>query len=103
MPGRDVPGTFEIAVSASRTCARLEDLRRRPPPTCALWRHGHVMCWGDGFMGQLGDAPAPVLELGRARAIAAGEDTTCAIGQTGTVLCWSDGDAGQPGAAGSGR
>lgn len=70
--------------------------------TCALTASGHVLCWGENDMGQLGvDAPAargvpgevPGLPPG-IRAITAGTHT-CALAADGVVACWGPDDSGQ--------
>src|SRR2546423_9352186 len=72
---------------------------------CAIRDDGTVACWGLNYEGQLGDgtsvdrtSPVPVVNLGQAISIAAGEFHTCAIlGASGTVRCWGDNSVGQLG------
>jgi alpha-tubulin suppressor-like RCC1 family protein len=64
--------------------------------TCALLADGSVRCWGRNSDGQLGRGWAhrgtahalPVVDLPKAKAIAAGADYTCAIIEDGSVRCW---------------
>ncbi len=74
--------------------------------TCAI-SDGVVHCWGDNYLGQLGDGTAvdspvaiPVMTATgplQATAIAAGDDHTCALRPDTTVVCWGDGANGQLG------
>jgi len=74
--------------------------------TCALLADGSVWCWGDNYLGQVGNntsSPSvPVLSpvavaavsgsgtLTGVAHIAAGNDATCAVLTGGTVVCWGD-------------
>jgi alpha-tubulin suppressor-like RCC1 family protein len=71
--------------------------------TCGLLTTGEVDCWGDDFMGQLGDGttsnqPAPVMvqRLGAAQQVAMGGPDACAI-STNLVYCWGDDSLGELG------
>jgi alpha-tubulin suppressor-like RCC1 family protein len=63
--------------------------------TCALTATGAVKCWGNGWIGQLGDgvnhvSPTPVDMVGLSGGvtdITAGEDDACAL-VDGGVKCW---------------
>jgi alpha-tubulin suppressor-like RCC1 family protein len=75
--------------------------------TCALRQDGHVLCWGAGTSGELGDGnvsssptPVEVANLDDAVAISAGLYHTCAIRGTGDAVCWGFGDFGQLGDGG---
>ncbi len=72
--------------------------------TCALMNTGHVLCWGDNTMGQLGDGtttdrtgPVKVQGLDSVTAVRAGFFHTCALRTDGSVWCWGRGDSGQLG------
>ena len=63
---------------------------------CALFTTGGVMCWGNGYHGQLGNGssmdryfPVGVIGLGSGvAAISAGHDYTCAVLTSGAAKCW---------------
>jgi len=74
--------------------------------TCALTLAGAVLCWGDGYDGQLGNGsegmvssvPVPVAGLSSGVvAIATGGFHTCALTAAGAMLCWGANDYGQLG------
>jgi len=73
--------------------------------TCAVTGDGHVKCWGDNHMGQLGDGtfaqrltPVEVNGLDHVRAIATGSGShTCALTESGAVKCWGSNEYGQLG------
>jgi alpha-tubulin suppressor-like RCC1 family protein len=80
--------------------------------TCALEAAGTVWCWGDDYLGQLGDGttgdanqlrlePVQVVQgngkLTDVKAITTGEAHTCALKADGTVWCWGDYFYGQLG------
>jgi alpha-tubulin suppressor-like RCC1 family protein len=72
---------------------------------CALLDSGHVECWGEGDIGQLGDGnendsnntPVSVQDVSDAVQLAAGRNHVCALRRDGTVVCWGDGESGQLG------
>jgi hypothetical protein len=72
--------------------------------TCAILHDGSVWCWGENKFGEVGDGTQEfhakawrVLNLPRAREIAAGEGHTCIISVKDEVWCWGDNHAGQCG------
>ena len=74
--------------------------------TCAVTTGGGVQCWGDNFLGQVGDGTTgntrttPVDVLGLASgvaAVAAGGVHTCAVTTAGGVKCWGWNEFGQLG------
>ena len=85
--------------------------------TCAIKTTGHVLCWGVGIRGELGNGtwnntnyPAPVVgedsdnngagngSLSDIRQVSAGGYHTCAIKNTsGLILCWGSGSYGRLG------
>jgi alpha-tubulin suppressor-like RCC1 family protein len=64
--------------------------------SCALSQVGHVWCWGDNRLGQIGDAsrelsrPQPVQldSIDRAISLGVGTAHACAVVQDGRVFCW---------------
>jgi prepilin-type N-terminal cleavage/methylation domain-containing protein len=89
---------------------------------CALFATGHVVCWGLGTTGQLGDtlsasrnyAGSPTAtgavcnaatacnvvtsrQLSGVTSLVAGTDFSCALFATGHVVCWGIGTSGQLG------
>jgi alpha-tubulin suppressor-like RCC1 family protein len=74
------------------------------PFACALTTGGAVVCWGNGYYGDLGDGsinnsgtPVPVVGLSGVTAIAAGFDFACALTSGGGVECWGLGYYGELG------
>jgi len=72
--------------------------------TCAILRDGSLRCWGDGFLGELGDnrllsssLPVVVSGVSDVRSAAGGLEHTCAVSNGGTVWCWGKGLQGQLG------
>jgi alpha-tubulin suppressor-like RCC1 family protein len=84
---------------------------------CALFSDGHIDCWGDNSVAQLGVStagnatcvggtsttygcrtqPVKVQGITNAKHIAAGTSFTCAIDASGAVLCWGLNHLGQLG------
>lgn len=83
----------QVAAGVSHSCARLAT--------------GSVICWGDGAVGQLGDArsgagvialsPVTVMGLSDATHVTSGWDYNCALRATGSVVCWGANARGQLG------
>ncbi|HEY7026510.1 MAG TPA: Ig-like domain-containing protein [Gemmatimonadales bacterium] len=72
--------------------------------TCAITSSGRAYCWGDGFVGQLGDSviqlglsPIPIDPALRFAAITASGSHTCARTASSTVYCWGYNSYGQVG------
>jgi alpha-tubulin suppressor-like RCC1 family protein len=72
--------------------------------TCALLSTGHVVCWGKGTHGQLGNnalashnLPVPVVGINNATQVSAGTGHTCAVLATHKVKCWGLATSGQLG------
>jgi alpha-tubulin suppressor-like RCC1 family protein len=72
---------------------------------CAVTTGGGVMCWGDGYNGQLGNGMAnpssvPVQVTGLTsgvNSVSVGGRTVCAVTSAGQVLCWGDNQYGTVG------
>lgn len=73
--------------------------------TCAVRVDGQALCWGSDQYEQLGNGtdedsslvPVPVVGLGDAVGIEAGESHTCAVLDTGQIACWGLDNLGQLG------
>ncbi|WP_437710940.1 hypothetical protein WMF45_38405 [Sorangium sp. So ce448] len=72
--------------------------------TCALHSTGAVSCWGDNYLGQLGDGtqtlrqtPVSVSGISTATAVTRGSNHTCALLSDATVKCWGSNGSGQLG------
>ncbi len=70
---------------------------------CAIGKQGDAWCWGEGAWGKLGTGnfkaqlvPTEVEGLGKATAIATGEEHSCALVNT-QVWCWGSNMSGQLG------
>ena len=71
---------------------------------CLRTRAGSVSCWGDNWMGRLGDGtlisrddPRPVAGLSNVVEIGAGVGHACALHADGTVSCWGSNQYGEVG------
>jgi alpha-tubulin suppressor-like RCC1 family protein len=98
---KDVSGPVDLAGGGFHTCAAKSD--------------GTVLCWGTGYVGQLGsptmgqcpkqdgktctNKPLVVPNLTSAVELALGGNHSCARRSDGSVWCWGQGDVGQLGAS----
>jgi len=99
-PVREVVTDHEIAkLTCCYWCATSDH-------ACALLESGEVACWGDGFVGQLGDgtqrrvrraSPEVVAGLAAVRDIDSGPGHVCVIDERDEVYCWGSNSAGQVG------
>jgi alpha-tubulin suppressor-like RCC1 family protein len=76
---------------------------------CAVKMGGAVVCWGNGFQGQIGDgvprpdaatptpSPAPVSGITTAIGVGTGGNHSCAPTTSGVILCWGDNTHGELG------
>ncbi|MBX3188782.1 MAG: hypothetical protein KF819_17320 [Labilithrix sp.] len=76
---------------------------------CAVKSSGTVVCWGQGFQGQLGDgqirpdpatpqpSPVNVSGVGNAIGVGTGGNHSCAPTATGAILCWGENTRGELG------
>jgi hypothetical protein len=76
---------------------------------CVNTRGGEVRCWGNNWMGRLGnggseegDQPSPVANLSGVVEIAAGQDHVCARREDGSIACWGSNQFGQIGVPSTG-
>ncbi|MFL5441528.1 MAG: RCC1 domain-containing protein, partial [Myxococcales bacterium] len=73
--------------------------------TCGITNAGRAYCWGDNFVGQLGDGTAtlfqtrPVAVAGGLRfaAVSAGDVHSCGQTTAGAAYCWGDNTSGELG------
>lgn len=73
--------------------------------SCALFKDGHISCWGANNTGQVGDGtiidkttPVAVKGLaGPATMIGTGDNHTCALLEDSSVECWGANNVGQLG------
>jgi alpha-tubulin suppressor-like RCC1 family protein len=93
--GLDSEGVASVAVGNSHTCA--------------VTTVGAALCWGNNFLGQIGDGtvfgrltPTPVLGLESGVAtINLGSNHSCAVTKAGAVRCWGGNTFGQLGNGGT--
>ena len=71
---------------------------------CAVRSDGETACWGQNFLGQLGDGTeitptSPVVLQGGRRftQVSVGNGTSCGVESDGTAYCWGNNNAGQQG------
>ncbi|CAJ1385636.1 unnamed protein product [Effrenium voratum] len=93
----EFPGACSISTGGQHLCA-LEQAT------------GHVLCWGNGDFGQLGDnlatssmTPVRVQGLEAAVVVTAGGLHSCAVELGGVAKCWGKGEDGQLGFGGRSR
>ena len=75
------------------------------PTSCALRNDGHVLCWGENQLGEVGDGTTitprllPVQVVGNANydVINAGFTHTCGLTVDHLALCWGANEYGQLG------
>ena len=82
--------------------------------SCALHEGGTISCWGDNYLGQLGNGqsgenamssviPVQVADITNATAISIGGGHSCALHRTGAISCWGSNWYGQLGNGQSGE
>lgn len=109
-------GAAQVSVSAETVTESLDLVSKMDAPltslaagdahTCGLGASGHVYCWGQGIVGQLGPANSAsnatavlLTSPEHFTAIATRNLHTCALNQGGAAFCWgynSFGQLGQP-------
>ena len=70
--------------------------------SCATTQTGQVLCWGDGYSGQLGtgpditsaQTPAAIDAADHFTRVAAAGTVACATNPAGGILCWGQGPVG---------
>ncbi len=75
--------------------------------SCALTTTGQTKCWGDNFLGQLGDGlpfdssePVEPMYLGsQVSSVSAGGNHTCVVAEHDLLRCWGSNGSGQLGDA----
>ncbi|TXD36091.1 hypothetical protein FRC98_13275 [Lujinxingia vulgaris] len=96
-------GEYELGVVVDGEVAATRGFEVHPPEwasvsggaghTCSILLDGHLVCFGDGDEGQLGDGAGAssaeaVLVDGTWSAVDAGASHTCAISEEGALYCW---------------
>ena len=102
--GIGAEGQFESTPQDVRILTDAAFLMAGDDHTCAVQTTGAMMCWGDGFLGELGNgigqgnpAPTPVPDAFGAIHAAGGLEHTCAVMSDHSTLCWGKGLQGQLG------
>ncbi len=97
-------GPFETLPQTARDLSGASALMAGDDHTCAILRNGNMMCWGDGFLGELGNGtgqgnstPTPLPNIKGAIHAAGGLEHTCAVLGNGVARCWGKGLQGQLG------
>jgi alpha-tubulin suppressor-like RCC1 family protein len=97
-------GQFESTPMDVRFLSDVAFLMAGDDHTCAIQTGGGMMCWGDGFLGELGNGigqgnptPTPVPDAFGALHAAGGLEHTCAVMGDHSVQCWGKGLQGQLG------
>jgi alpha-tubulin suppressor-like RCC1 family protein len=98
------PGLSTGSVAPARTTTAAIGVAAMYGHACAVISDGTVRCWGDNYLGQLGDgtetaSPTPVTVTGLSgvAAVSGDQATTCALLSDGTIKCWGDNEYGQLG------
>ncbi len=103
--GRGTSGESENQPDDVRELTGAIGLMAGDDHTCAWTSADALFCWGDGFLGELGDGRAqgskqprlPVRGLSGTIAAAGGVEHTCRVHKSGTVSCWGKGSLGELG------
>jgi alpha-tubulin suppressor-like RCC1 family protein len=101
-------GTYQdssLPVEALNLSSGVSSISASDYHICASLTSGQVYCWGDNWIGQLGDGTTtdrnqPVQVYGissNALTVAAGSSHSCVALQDGSVLCWGNDESGQLG------
>jgi alpha-tubulin suppressor-like RCC1 family protein len=103
-----VPGSADFVSFAlannDRAGSQNPDRSRLASYMCGVTRAGAVLCWGNNYTGQLGDATrdnrataTPVFGIDDAIEVAAGDLHACALRRAGVVSCWGRNEFGAVG------
>jgi alpha-tubulin suppressor-like RCC1 family protein len=97
-------GPFETAPLPVLSVTGATFLMAGDDHTCALTKSGTMWCWGDGFLGELGNglgqgnpSPAPVPNAVGVIHATGGLEHTCVALKDGRAQCWGKGLQGQLG------
>ena len=108
---KDAPVAVVNGPSSSTPLSDIVQISVGGEHTCALTEARHVLCWGEGGKGRLGndgtaDSSHPVTvvaangsttPLGDIVQVSSGGDFTCALTASGEVRCWGEGINGRLG------
>ena len=100
--GTAQPGSLTpVAVVGGHTFVQVTGGRQH---TCGLDDIGHAWCWGENFLGELGDGTntdrvSPVAVVGGHTfvQVTAADEHVCALDETGQAFCWGRNHIGQLG------
>lgn len=103
--GHDVTLAQNVLAATADKLSGVQTIASGSQHSCALLLDGNVKCWGEGSLGQLGDANAqdsglPVdVIISDVQQVAVGGDHSCALTDDQFVLCWGSNSNGQIGQA----
>jgi alpha-tubulin suppressor-like RCC1 family protein len=103
--GEPAGQNIKLSPAAVQGTHRWRDIQAGHGHTCGLARSGRVFCWGDNFLGKLGDGttsdlriiPTAVATTRTFIQVSTGVYHNCAVTATGVAYCWGYNESGQLG------